>query len=129
MEVCRVATFSNTDVRTASLKCFAAILSSHAPLGEVESWLLPGDNCEHFQSNRTSAKTLDEQNGKGVDAAEASRPWVMSHCLRLFSTNGMVESACIVLVIRIIYATDYPQVQAEAIQVMTVLFKNYSHQV
>jgi len=92
-----VATFSNTDVCTASLKCFAAILSSHAPLSEVESWLLPGDNCERSQSNGTSAKNSDEQNGKEVDGVEVPRPWVMTHCLRLFSANGMLVAVCIVL--------------------------------
>ena len=82
-----MATFSNTDVRTASLKCFAAILSSHSPLVEVESWLLPGDSI-------TSGKTSGEQNGKGMDATEVPRPWVMTHCLRQFSTNGMGTVYC-----------------------------------
>lgn len=92
-----MATFSNTDVRTASLKCFAAILSSHAPLAEVESWLASAGNCEHRHGNNMSAKPVvdDEQNGKGMDATEVARPWVMTHCLRLFSADGKVAFMCV----------------------------------
>lgn len=81
----RVSNHSNSDVHMACLKCFAAILSSHAPLAEVETWLSSGSDGEQPHDNKASTESTNQ---KVADKTPA-RPWVISHCLKLFGNNGI----------------------------------------
>ena len=84
-DVTRVSNHSNSDVHMACLKCFAAILSSHAPLTEVEAWLSSsGNDSEQHHGNKPSAESTNQKTANKAPA----RPWVISHCLKLFGNNG-----------------------------------------
>ena len=80
----RVSNHSNSDVHVACLKCFAAVLSSHAPLTEVEAWL-SGNTGE-----QSKASISELANQKVAGGKAPVRPWVISHCLKLFGANGTV---------------------------------------
>ena len=84
-DMMRISNHSNGDVHMACLKCFAAILSSHAPLTEVEAWLSSSDG--NTEQSRSCKITAELTNQMAVDKTP-TRPWVVSHCLKQFGNNG-----------------------------------------
>ena len=102
-DVMRVSNHSNSDVHVACLKCFAAVLSSHAPLTEVEVWLSSSRNSSGEQSKACTSELTNQK----MAAKTPTRPWVISHCLRLFGANGTVLLYDRICKWGLIYTSDF----------------------